>query len=486
MSDRHDEVVSVDAVHSTDFPVAASASGTITSALQAAIDMARAAGGGRVIVPSGVWACGAIRLFSDIELHLSRGAVLRAARDYDAYRNGTVASVAEGSDRALIVAHDARNVAITGPGRIDGQGDAWSDGTIVRGVKWMHRHRPRIIVLEGCANIRVANLTIVDAPMWTIHLIGCRDIEIAGCTIRNDLLMPNTDGVNFDGCQDAALRDTTIETADDCVCVKTAMPLTAALAQPCARILVTGCRFRSNSCALKIGTETHNDIRDVLFSDCRVTGSNRAFGIFSRDGGAIERIGFENSAVECCWTPDGFWGNGEAVAITAMPRLAGQPAGPVRDVTMRNITGTMESAITLLGTGPRPLERIALADLEIAQRAGDHGNLPDLDLRPTMADVNDEWDPATGRGNAWRLGANGRVIGLMPYPGGLPGLHAEHVAGLTLHAVQIHRPEPLPAGWAREIISCGAGVRMSDVPESGVANRPATPIAPRHGERGDA
>ena len=444
-----------------DFPVRAPASGAITTALQATIDAAHRAGGGRVVVPPGTWDTGSIRLFDRIELHLPAGSVLRAATDYDAYRAGTVSVVAEDSDRALIVARDARDIAITGPGRIDGQGEAWCDGPLVRGVKWMRRHRPRMIVLEACSDIRFTGLTITDAPMWTIHLIGCRAIAIAGCTIRNDLLMPNTDGVNFDGCQDGTLRDSTIEAADDCVCMKTSALDDPALARPCERILVTGCRLRSNSCAVKIGTETHRDIRDVLFADCEIVNSNRAFGVFSRDGGVIERVVFQDSTVDCRWTRDGFWGNGEAVTVNALPRRAGRPPGTVRDVGVRNIAGTMASAITLIGTAERPLTRIALEAIALVQKAGAPDRVPALDLRPTAADVNGRRDPAAGRGNAWALDDDGRVIGLAPYPGGLPGLWAEHVAGLALKDVRIDRPAPLPAGWAQEAVRTGAGVRLA-------------------------
>ena len=108
---------------------------------------------------------------------------------------------------------------------------------------------------------------------------------------------------------------------------------------------------------------------------------------------------------------------------------------------------------------------------EIVQQAGDHGNVPDLDLRPTMADVNDHRDPSTGRANAWRLGDNGRVIGLEPYPGGLPGLFAEHVGGLTLEDVHIRRPDSLPAGWASRTMRYGTGVSVTDAADPAAGPR---------------
>ncbi len=443
----------------TDFAVPRPMGSDITAPLQSTIDMARAAGGGRVVVPDGVWDTGAVCLFDNIELHLPGGATLRAATDYAAYGAGAVSVPAENADRALIVARDAANVAVSGPGWIDGQGGAWCGDRLARGVKWVHGRRPRIIVMEACRNVRIAALNIRQAPMWTIHLVGCRDIVVEDCTIENDMLMPNTDGVNFDGCQDGILRRCTITAADDCVCLKTSAPADPRLASACERILVAQCSFRSNSCAVKIGTETHNDVRDAVFSQCTISQSNRAFGIFSRDGGTIERICFENSTVDCHWTPDGFWGNGEAITINALPRRAGTPPGEVRDVVVRRVSGAMESTISLVGSAERPLKRIVLSEIDLRQNPVPGDTLPELDLRPTAADVNEDHDPAVG---VWKLDAEGRVIGMAPYPGGLPGIWAEHVSGLDLRTVEIARPDPLPAGWSADYVRCGEGTRMAD------------------------
>ncbi len=437
----------------------------ITGCLRGTIEQARAAGGGRIIVPVGAWETGAIRLFDHIELHLQAGAILLAATDYEAYRDGEVSVMAENSNRALIVARDAENVSITGPGMIDGRGEAWCEDRMARGVKLALPQRPRIVAFEACSNVRISNLHVRNAPMWTIHLIDCQQILVRDCVIENDLFMPNTDGVNFDGCQDGVLRDCTIRAADDCVCLKTSAQDDPDRGMACERILVTGCKFSSNSCAVKIGTETYRDIRDAVIRNCAITESNRAFGIFSRDGGTIERILFEYCSVDCHWTPDGFWGNGEAVTINALPRRAGTPPGEVRDIIVRSISGIMESTINLVGSEDRPLKRIMLSEIDLQQTQGNPATLPELDLRPTQADLNEDRDPSVGIANAWKLDDQGRVIGLTPYPEGLPGLWAEHVAPLTLRSVAIARPDPLPERWNPQDITIGDGTQLE--PDAG-------------------
>jgi len=147
------------------------------------------------------------------------------------------------------------------------------------------------------------------------------------------------------------------------------------------------------SCALKIGTESFGDFKDILFEDCRVVGSNRGLGIFSRDGGAVNGVRFRRVSVDCRETPDGFWGSGEAVTINVVDRRR--------------------------------------------------------DLRPTPADLAPAPE-AAGRANAWVMGADGRIVGLLPYPGGMPGIYAENVADLMMEGVEIRRPDPLPADWNAE------------------------------------
>ena len=249
----------------------------ITDLLQAAIDRTARAGGGRVTVPQGRWVAGAIRLRSGIELHVPRGATLACSRDYADFAAGQVSVVAEDSDRGFLVARDAEDISITGKGVIHGGGPSWcSREGLFDGVKWAQFHRPRMVVFEACRAVEIRDVTFLEAPMWTVHLVACDGVRITDLTILNDMLMPNTDGVNFDSCRDVFMSGCKIVAADDSVCVKTCAKLDPALEGPAERIHVTNCHFTSRSCSVKIGTETHQDVRDVVFSGLTITGTNRA------------------------------------------------------------------------------------------------------------------------------------------------------------------------------------------------------------------
>ena len=84
-------------------------------------------GGGRVVVPEGVWYTGPIVLKDNIELHLDRNAVIVFSDDKSLYP--LVETTFEGLDtwrcQSPLSATGVKNVAITGHGVIDGNGDAW-------------------------------------------------------------------------------------------------------------------------------------------------------------------------------------------------------------------------------------------------------------------------------------------------------------------------------------------------------------------------
>ena len=422
---------------------------TITSDLQAKIDEAAAKGGGRVVVPQGHWKCGSIVLKSGIELHLPRGATLSASDDYGDYEAGQVSVIAEDSDRGMIVARDAEDISITGQGTIHGEGPDWcSREGLFDGVKWARFHRPRMVVFEACRNVRIEGVTFLEAPMWTIHLIACDSIRIRDITILNDLLMPNTDGVNFDACRDAFMSGCKIVAADDSVCIKTCVKLDPALQGPAERIVVSDCHFTSRSCSIKIGTETHTDVRDVIFSRITITDTNRAIGIFARDGGTIERIRFSDVTVDCAQSPHTYWGSGEPITITSHARDRSKAPSIVRDISIAGLTGRCEGAIVVHGDPLQPIEHVQITNVQLRQEPGAFAHELFLDLRPVPEDVNDLDDPEAGRRNCFVRRPDGGIYGMDPYPNGFPAVFVRNARHVSTANIAIARPDTLPDGWA--------------------------------------
>ena len=427
--------------------ISAEANGTD---LQDFIDSVAAAGGGTVALRAGRHISGPIRLARRVTLSIEEGATLEFIPDYELYRENSVSVIAEGSDRAYIVAHGSDDVAIVGKGKIVASGSAFNTGfdeTV--GTYTPSEKRPRVLVFEDCSNVRLEGFVIEDSPMWTVHLVRCRDVSVADINVFNNRQLPNTDGIVIDSCGNVTVSDVVIRTADDGICLKTSRSEKGI--GRCEKIEISDCVIESKSCALKIGTESFGDIRDVRFLRSKVEGSNRGLGIFSRDGGVIETIVFCDIEVDCHETPDGFWGSGEPLTITQLDRRPEQPAGVVRDVRIENVTGRCHGPINLFAERRGGIAGVTLCNVQLTLQEGPLGTAKQYDLRPTNVDLLPPKN-VEGRGNAWLRGVDGKIIGLVDYPGGMPALFAHNIENLARDNVDIQRPAPLPRGWSEAAI----------------------------------
>lgn len=424
-----------------------------TTTLQAAIDRVSAAGGGRVALGAGTHVTRGLILKSGVEFHLGDGAVLQPVADYDAYAHTTVGVIAEHSNRGILIAKDAVGIALTGPGRIEAGGVAFITSTdAVMGTHVPAKFRPRVLVLENCRDVRLDGITVMQSPMWTLHFVRCVDVSVTNIHVDNDRIMPNTDGMVIDACENVRIDNVKIATADDGVVLKTSIGADGKPVGVCRNIRVTASHIESQSCALKLGTESYGDFDDIVFEDCAVVASNRALGLFSRDGGEMRNVRFARISVDCHETPDGFWGSGEAITVNVVDRRPEtRPAGAITGVVFEDIRGRMEGAVNLIAAAPAGIHDVRLTRVHLEQVPGTLGTGSAYDLRPGPADI----APAaglTGWANAWVKGADGKVIGLTPYPDGMPGVYAKGISGLVLDDVTVTRPNGPGEGWNAETV----------------------------------
>ncbi|PDT53207.1 MULTISPECIES: glycoside hydrolase family 28 protein [Sinorhizobium] len=424
-----------------------------TAEIQTAIDQVAACGGGRVSLLAGEHVAGGLLLKSGVELHLAEGVLLRPIPDYHAYRDTAVRVIAEKSDRGMIVARNAENVRITGPGRIEAGGEHFITGDDPDvGTFIPAEFRPRVVVFEGCRAVCLDGFQVTGSPMWTLHLADCDDVVIRAVTITNDRRLPNTDGIVLDACRRVLIEGCIISTADDGICLKTSAGPDGKAIGTCEDVTVRRCTVSSLSCALKLGTESFGDFCNIAFEDCTVSESNRGLGLFSRDGGHMRNIRFSRIGVDCHETLDGFWGSGEALTVTVVDRRPERRAGTVENLLVEEISGRMEGAINLVSTSDAGIRNVELNRITLAQQPGRLGTGLRYDLRPTFADIAPSAE-AAGRANAWTRGADGRIIGVLDYPGGMPAIFLKGVDGLVAEDVAVKRPVRLPEGWnAQDIV----------------------------------
>lgn len=358
-----------------------------TAAVQAAVDACAAGGGGTVVVPSGgTFRIGSVTLRSFVELHIERGATLTASPDFADYsvrHPGVVTNDWSAGDgwagietSVMIDADGAEDVAITGGGMIDGGGRHFVEedlGPIYR----MDEHRPFTIYLRNSRGVTIRDVAIVDGALWTLRLSRCDDVVIHGIRIRNDLKLPNSDGIDLDACRRVRISDCDIVAGDDAICLKTCRE-SVADGRVCEDITVTGCTITTTSSALILGSENQSAIRNVVFSSCVIRASNRGLAIRAHEKGSVANILFSDITVETRFFDDRWWGRGEPIYVTAIPTR--DRAGAVRNVRFRNILVRSENGVLVHARGPGSISGVTFQDvrLEIDRWSGRAGGTADL------------------------------------------------------------------------------------------------------------
>ena len=372
----------------TDFGAVADGITNNSPSIQQAIDTCSEKGGGRVSIPSeGTFVSGTIQLKTGVDLHLEDGAILQASKDPCDYATARLAGEYGGNSGGFLIQADAANhISLSGHGTIDGQADAFMDGWVAEAeqhIRQPKEFRPRVIGLFGCQRVNIRGITIRDAAQWTCHLTGCEDVVVHGITIRNALDIPNCDGIDPDHCRNVRISDCHIEAGDDGIVIKT----TREYAQygPSENITIKGCTIVSTSSAIKIGSESVDDIRDVIVSGCIVKRSNRGLSIQLRDEGNVENVMFTNCIVETQAFHKKYWGNGEAVYITATNRHEGQPFGRISNIVCQNIIFRGENGVFIEGTEPGHIEDIYLSAVNGTIRKVSEFPVAFHDLRPRFS-----------------------------------------------------------------------------------------------------
>jgi len=337
--------------------------GNDAQAIQKAIDACSKAGGGRVVVPPGVFKSGPVKLASRLEMHLEAGASLSAIPDIRLYPDYGLNNLG-GEGQKWIYADSADFVSITGPGVIDGCGMQWMSGEEKHRFR-MEPGRPFVINLENCRHVTLRDVTIIDAPFWTVHLLGCDDVLVQGVRILNNLKIGNSDGINPDRCRNVRIIGCHIEAADDCICLKSEEPQLEERYGPCENIVVQGCTLMSTSCAVKAGTATHGVIRNLVVDSCVITRTNRGLGLAMRDGGTITNVRFSNIVIETrlfdpCW-----WGAGEPIYVTAFRRKAAAPLGVIENAFFANISCVSENGVYVAAESPEHVRNVVFDNVSV-------------------------------------------------------------------------------------------------------------------------
>jgi hypothetical protein len=373
-----------------------------TEAIDRALKACTESGGGTVLVPAGTFLTGPIRLPSHVTLRLAAGAVLQGSSNLADYQ-------VEGRRLPLLWAQKVENIAIVGLGVIDGSGTSFMDMTKTRAGLYLPKDldpnftrqgreymdpkfgeadgpvvylaRPnRLIRLTECKNVLLHDVTLRNAPTWTVHLEDCEDVDVTGIRIANDLRVPNSDGIHCTTCRRVHISDCEISAGDDAVCVTSVESRTPGV---CEDVTVTNCTLQSRSAGVRVGYG-RNPIRNCTFQNLTIRESNRGLGLFVRDEGSVENILFSNIIIRTRLHTGHWWGNGEPIHLSVIPQRKGGNTGRMKNIAFSNIIAESESGIVIYGSKPGDISNVTLDGVTLHIRnsplnASYGGN---FDLRP--------------------------------------------------------------------------------------------------------
>ncbi|MGB4847640.1 MAG: glycosyl hydrolase family 28 protein [Saprospiraceae bacterium] len=347
--------------------------------IQSAIDAAFKNGGGRVVIPGGHFLSGSIVLKTGVELHLLRHAVLLGSTDIKDY-------IKINRWKALVMADNQNNIAITGDGEIDGQGrilalqidslfyagqiDSVDYMFIEKRPKWYLR--PQLIEFVHCRNIHVKNVKLKNAACWVQTYDQCENILVESIKVNSDAYW-NNDGIDIQDCHNVRITHCIINSADDGICLKSQSP-----DHTCDSIYIADCSVRSSASAIKFGAVSHGGFKNVKIERIKVYDTFRSvLAMECVDGGILENVIVDNVHA---------FNTGNAIFIRLGHRNEKGSAGMLKNVAIKNIKveiafgrpddaydirgpelpffhNTFPSSIT--GIPGHPVENVTLENIEI-------------------------------------------------------------------------------------------------------------------------
>jgi hypothetical protein len=331
---------------------------------------------------------GTLELKGAIDFHLADDAELLASLRPEDYL-GTNISAAD-ADRmaavpsALIVANGSQGLKISGTGTLRGRAAEFMKGYDKENEIWQPKDwRPKMFVLTSCRDLEVRDITFTEAPNWGLHMLGCDRVLVDNVTVRNLLDVPNCDGIDPDHSRNVEIKNCTIACGDDGIVVKASRQTKDYGAS--ANVSVRDCVIETQDAGLKIGTETTSDVHDVTFERCHIKTSSRGLCIQLRDEGSVYNIGFKDITFESRYFSDPWWGRGEAISFTAIPRLPASKLGSLHHIKVENVAGRAENSVRVCGSDASRVHDILLdhVDVTLDRWTRYKGGL--YDNRPTRA-----------------------------------------------------------------------------------------------------
>ncbi|WDQ34040.1 glycoside hydrolase family 28 protein [Paenibacillus marchantiae] len=406
-----------------------------TEMFRLAIAACAEAGGGRIVIPAGVWLTGPIVLRSRIELHVQAGALVTFSRNFDQYP--LIASSFEGWQavrcQSPIDGEQLEDIAITGEGIWDGGGEAWrpvkrskitasqwnrlvSSGGVVEqtggdeAIWWpstsaleggaianrLHLEqvcdvaaydevrdflRPNMVSLRQCKRVLLDGPTFQNSPAWNLHPWASEHVTIRNVSVRNPWFSQNGDGLDIESCRHVLVEQSVFDVGDDAICLKSGKDAEGReLGLPSEYITIRNCTVYHGHGGFVIGSEMSGGVQHVRVSDCTFIGTDIGLRFKSARGRGgvvediqVERIYMKDIIMEAI-SFSFFYANQEGSARGSdLTQEVSEQTPVFRDIRISDVVcAGAETALLVSGLPEMPLDGLVIQGYTVTARNGVH------------------------------------------------------------------------------------------------------------------
>ncbi len=315
-----------------------------TEAFKKTIDACAEAGGGKVIVPPGLWLTGPIELKSNVNFYVERGAFILFSPDHKDYpiiknpRGGFAVA-------SPIYGYNLENIAITGTGILDGNGTTWrplkkskvneslwrkfvSSGGVVSedGSMWWPSKaaengikefealrknkkkitaedflplrdamRPKMVSIIYCKKVLIEGITLTNSPSFGFNPNYCEDMVIRNLKINNEYWAQNGDGIDIGSSKNVLLYKSTVTAGDDGICMK-ASPVKNSNEPVLDNVVIADCVVYHAHGGFVTGSNTNGGMHNIYVHNCDFVGTDVGLRFKSSRGrgGLVDNIYIKN------------------------------------------------------------------------------------------------------------------------------------------------------------------------------------------------
>jgi len=346
-----------------------------TRAIQAAIDDCAKSGGGIVKLSGGVFLSGPIVLKSNTTLDLDKGTTLLGSPDHADYPAKT--EFRAPGTQSLVSATNAQNIAVTGSGTIDGNGESWwaeARATHNAGIVGAVKFRPRLVVFDHCKHVRIEGVTIQNSPSWQVVPYYTDDTVIRNVRILAPQHSPNTDAIDPFSSSNMIIDHVYADVGDDNVAIKSGIINSPGPDDPSRNITITDCEFMHGH-GLSIGSEIAGGANNIHAERIHFKGTDQGIRIkANRDrGNQVYNISFKDITMEDVKS---------SILISeyypkVLPEGEVAPAPITRltpffhDITIENVKSVNSAtAGVIVGLPEAPVKNIVLNNVNITAQKG--------------------------------------------------------------------------------------------------------------------